>query len=61
MTDNSTATVTCPKCQAAMRTYERNGITMLNIRSRKGPVAPVELHEKMRSDDERPAGIAGGG
>lgn len=28
MTDSSTATLTCPKCQGAMRSYERNGVTI---------------------------------
>ena len=28
MTDNSTATLLCPKCQGVMRTYERSGITI---------------------------------
>lgn len=28
MSDSSTATLTCPKCQAAMRSYERNGVTI---------------------------------
>ena len=28
MTDSPTATLTCPKCQGAMRSYERNGVTI---------------------------------
>jgi len=28
MSDSSTATLTCPKCQGAMRSYERNGVTI---------------------------------
>ncbi len=28
MTDSPVSTLICPKCQGAMRTYERNGVTI---------------------------------
>ena len=31
MSDTSTPTLICPKCQGATRSYERNGITAVRL------------------------------
>ena len=54
MTDRSTATLTCPECPGAMRTYDRNGVTIDQCQECRGIFLDRgELDRLIDAEDQR--------